>query len=154
MIGHSIPYFDGKRPKFETVRLVFILVGLSLSVAEWSFSDSCTELDRAIDVLIPAVRNSGKQIDQAPNAQKVADAINAYADAAERLAKTIQRLRPQLEKLPADEPEACQAANRRLEAFQPEINAVIEKLDYKRRRYSADRGVTNAWKRVIKITKE
>jgi hypothetical protein len=70
-----------------------------------------------------------------------------------RLARTIQRLRPQLEKLPADEPEACQAANRRLEAFQPEINAVIEKLDYKRRLYGADPGVTNAWKRVIKITK-
>jgi hypothetical protein len=33
----------------------------------------------------------------------------------------LQRLRPQLEKLPADEPEACQAANRRLEAFQPEL---------------------------------
>ena len=45
----------------------------------------CTELDRAIDVLIPAVRNSAKQIDQASNAQKVADAINAYADAAEQV---------------------------------------------------------------------
>jgi len=140
--------------KFEPVRGVFVLVWLSLSVAEWSYADPCTELNRAIDVLIPAVRNSGKQIDQAPNAQKVADAINTYADAAESLATTIQRLRPQLEKLPADEPAACQAANRRLEAFQPEIDAVIEKLDYKRRRYSADRGVINAWRRVIKITKE
>jgi hypothetical protein len=36
-------------------------------------------------VLIPAVRNSAKQIDQAFNAQKVADAINAYADAAEQV---------------------------------------------------------------------
>jgi hypothetical protein len=104
-------------------------------------------------VLIPAVRNSGKRIDQASNAQEVAGAINAYADAAEKLAATIQRLRPQLEKLPADEPAACKEANRRLAAFQPEINAVIEKLDYKRRRYSADPNVTNAWRRVIKITK-
>jgi hypothetical protein len=139
--------------KFEPIRRVLLLAWLSLSVAEWSSADPCTELDRAIDVLIPAVRNSGKQIDQAPNAQKVADAINAYADAAEKLAITIQRLRPQLERLPADEPKACQAANRRLEAFQPEINAVIEKLEYKRRRYSADPGVTKAWRRVIKITK-
>ena len=123
-----------------------------LSVAEWSFADPCTELGRAIDVLIPAVRNSGKQIDQASNVQEVTGAINAYADAAETLATTIQRLRPQLEKLPEDEPEACKAANRRPEAFQPEINAVIEKLDYKRRRYSADPGVTNAWRRVIRIT--
>jgi hypothetical protein len=138
---------------FNPVRGVLMLAWLSLSVAEWSSADPCTELDRAIDVLIPAVRNSGKQIDQASNAQKVADAINAYADAAEKLAATIQRLRPQLEKLPADEPEACQAANRRLEGCQPEINAVIEKLDYKRRRYSADPGVTKAWRRVIKITK-
>ena len=85
--------------------------------------------------------------------KRVASAINTYADAAETLATTIQRLRPQLEKLPADEPEACKAANRRLEAFQPEINAVIEKLDYKRRRYTADPGVTNAWRRLINITK-
>jgi hypothetical protein len=69
--------------KFEPVRGVFVLVWLSLFVAEWSYADPCTELNRAIDVLIPAVRNSGKQIDQAPNAQKVADAINTYADAAE-----------------------------------------------------------------------
>jgi hypothetical protein len=138
--------------KFEPLRRVFVLAWLSLSLADWSSADPCTELDRAIDVLIPAVRNSGKQIDQASDAQRVADAINAYADAAEKLATTIQRLRPQLEKLPADEPEACQAANRRLEAFQPEINAVIEKLDYKQRRYSADPSVTNAWRRLIKIT--
>jgi hypothetical protein len=46
------------------------------------------------------------------------------------------------------------SANRRLEAFQPEINAVIEELDYKRRPYSADPSVINAWKRVIKVTKE
>jgi hypothetical protein len=57
-----------------------------------------------------------------------------------------------LEKLPADEPEACKTANQRLEAFQPEINAVIEKLDYKRRRYDADPRVIKAWRRVIKIT--
>jgi predicted nucleic acid-binding Zn-ribbon protein len=138
--------------KFEPLRRVFVLAWLSLSLAECSSADPCTELDGAIDVLIPAVRNSGKQIDQASDAQKVADAINAYADAAEKLATTIQRLRPQLEKLSADEPEACQAANRRLEAFQPEINAVIEKLDYKQRRYSADPSVTNAWRRLIKIT--
>ena len=111
--------------KFEPVRHVFLFAWFLLSVAEWSFADPCTELGRA---------------------------INAYADAAETLATTIQRLRPQLEKLPEDEPEACKAANRRLEAFQPEINAVIEKLDYKRRRYSADPGVTNAWRRVIRIT--
>src|SRR5215831_17119605 len=133
---------------------VFVFACLLLSVAEWSSAEPCTELGRAIDVLIPAVRNSGKRIDQASNAQEVAGAINAYADAAERLAATIQRLRPQLEKLPADEPVACKEANRRLEAFQPEINAVIEKLDYKRRRYSADPSVTNAWRRMIKITKE
>ena len=130
-----------------------MLAWLSLSVAEWSSADPCTELDRAIDVLIPAVRTSGKQIDQATNAQEVAGAITAYADAAEKPRTAIQRLRPQLEKLPANEPGACKAANRRLEAFQPEINAVIEKLDYKRRRYSADPGVTKAWRRVLKITK-
>jgi hypothetical protein len=130
-----------------------VLAWFLISVAEWSSAESCTELGRAIDVLIPAVRNSGKKIDQASNAREVADAINAYADAAEKLGTTIRRLRPQLEKLPADEPEACKEANRRLEAFQPEINAVIEKLDYKRRLYGADPGVTNAWKRVIKITK-
>src|SRR5258708_21064073 len=136
--------------KFEPVRCVFVLTWLSLSVAQ---ADPCAELGRAIDVLVPAVQNSGKQIDQAFNAQQVASAINAYADAAETLATTIQRLRRQLEKLPADGPEACKAPNRRLDAFQPEINAVIEKLDYKRRRYTADPGVTNAWRRVIKITK-
>jgi hypothetical protein len=92
--------------KFEPVRRVFVFAWLLLSVA-WSSADPCAELGRAIDVLIPAVRNSGKQIDQASNAQEVAGAINAYADAAEKLARTIQRLRPQLEKLPADEPEAC-----------------------------------------------
>ena len=119
--------------RFEPVRPVFVLAWLLLSVAEWSSAEPCTELGRAIDVLIPAVRNSGKRIDQASNAQEVAGAINAYADAAERLAATIQRLRPQLEKLPAEEPVACQEANRRLEAFQPEINGVIEKVDYKRR---------------------
>ena len=138
--------------RFQAVRPVFVVVWLLLSVAEWSSADPCTELGRAIDVLIPGVRNSDKRIDQASNAQEVADAINAYADAAEKLAATIKRLRPQLEKLPADEPVACKEANRRLEAFQPEINAVIEKLDYKRRRYSADPSVTNAWRRVIKIT--
>lgn len=136
--------------KFETVRRVFVLTWFSLSVAQ---ADPCAELGRAVDVLVPAVRDAGKQIDQAFNAQRVASAINAYADAAETLARTIQRLRPQLEKLPAEEPEACKAANRRLEAFQPEINAVIEKLDYKRRRYTADPGVTNAWRRLINITK-
>lgn len=130
-----------------------VFAWLFLSVAEWSSAEPCTELGRTLDVLIPAVRNSSKQIDQASNAQEVAGAINAYADAAGRLARTIQRLRPQLEKLPADEPEACREANRRLEAFQPEINAVIEKLDYKRRRYSTHPTVTNAWKRVISITK-
>ena len=139
--------------KFAPVRRVFVFAWFFLAVAEGVSADPCTELGQAIDVLIPAVRNSGKQIDQASKAQEVAAAINAYADAAERLATTIQRLRPQLEKLPADDPEACKTANRRLEAFQPEINTVIEKLDYKRRRYSADPSVTNAWRRVIKITK-
>ena len=138
--------------KFLPVRRLFVFAWFFLSVAEWSSADPCTELGRAIDVLIPAVRNSGQQIDQASNAQEVAGAISAYADAAEKLATTIQRLRPQLEKLPADEPEACKAANRRLEVFQPEINAVIEKLDYKRRRYDADPRVIKAWRRVIKIT--
>jgi len=47
------------------VQRVFVFAWLLLSVAEWSSADPCTELDRAIDVLIPAVRNSGKQIDQA-----------------------------------------------------------------------------------------
>jgi hypothetical protein len=51
-----------------------------------------------------------------------------------------------------DEPGPCKAANRRLEAFQLEINAVIEKPDYKRRRYGADPSVANAWIRAIKIT--
>jgi hypothetical protein len=74
-------------------------------------------LDRAIDVLIPAARNSSKQTDQASNPQEVAGAINAYADAAEKLATTIQRLRPQLEKLSLHGPKACKAANRRLEAL-------------------------------------
>jgi hypothetical protein len=138
--------------KLELVRPVFVFAWLSLSVAKWSSADPCTELDRALDVLIPAIRNSGKQIDQASNAREVAGAINAYADAAEKLGTTIQRLRPKLEKLPAEEPVACKAANRRLEAFQPEINIVIEKLDYKRRRYSADPSVTKAWKRVLSIT--
>ena len=40
-----------------------------------------------------------------------------------------------------------------LKPVQPEINAVIEKLDCKRRLYGADLGVINAWERVIKITK-
>ena len=71
--------------KFEPVRRIFMLARISLCFAEWSSRDPCTELDRAIDVLIPAVRNSAKQIDQASNAQKVADAINAYADAAEQV---------------------------------------------------------------------
>ena len=77
--------------KFEPVRCAFVLAWLSLSVAQ---ADPCAELGRAIDVLVPAVRNSGQQIDQAFNAQRVASAINAYADAAETLATTIQRLRP------------------------------------------------------------
>jgi hypothetical protein len=140
--------------RFEPVRRVFVFAWLFLSFAERSSADPCAELGRAIDALIPAVRSSGKQIDQASNAQEVVGAINAYADVAEKLAKTIQRLRPQLEKLPAEEPEACKEANRRLEAFQPEINVVIEKLDYKRRRYSVDPSVTNAWRRVIKITNQ
>ena len=111
--------------RFEPVRPVVAFAWLLLSVAEWSSAEPCAELGRAIDVLIPAVRTSGKQSDQASNAQEVAGAINAYADAAEKLATTIQRLRPQLEKLPADESAACKKANRLLEAFQPEINAVI-----------------------------
>jgi hypothetical protein len=137
---------------FKYASSVFLFALLSLSLAEWSAADPCTELYRAVEGLIPAVQNSGRQIDQAYTAQQVADAINLYADAAERLGATIQRLRPDLEKLPAKPPEACAAANRRLAAFQPEINAVIEKLDAKRRRYSADPGVTNAWARVVKIT--
>jgi len=138
--------------KLELVRPVFVFAWLSLSVAEWSSADPCTELGGALDVLIPAIRNSGKQIDRASNAREVAGAINAYADAAEKLGTMIRRLRPELEKLPADEPEACTEANRRLEAFQPEINTVIEKMDYKRQRYSGDPSVNKAWKRVLRIT--
>jgi len=70
--------------KFLPVRRLFVFAWFFLSVAEWSSADPCTELGRAIDVLIPAVRNSGKQIDQASNAQEVAGAISAYADAAEK----------------------------------------------------------------------
>jgi hypothetical protein len=130
----------------------FLSAVLSLCLIEWTFADPCTDLYRAIEALIPAVQNSGKKIDQAMSAQQVADAINTYADAAEKLGATIQRLRPELEKLPTNPPEACAAANQRLAAFQPQINAVIDKMDYKRRRYHADPGVTNAWMRVTKIT--
>jgi hypothetical protein len=90
--------------QLEVNRPLFTFAWLSLSVAEWSSADPCTELDRAFDLLIPAVRNSGKQIDQASHAREVASANNAYADAAEKLGTTIKRLRPELETLPADEP--------------------------------------------------
>ena len=73
--------------RFEPVRPVVAFAWLLLSVAEWSSAEPCAELGRAIDVLIPAVRNSGKRIDQPSNAQEVAGAINAYADAAEKLAQ-------------------------------------------------------------------
>ena len=138
--------------KPELVRGALVLSWLWLSAADWSFADPCSELGHALDILIPAIRNSDKQIRQASNAREVASAINAYANAAEKLDTTIQSLRPALEKLPADQAEACTAASRRLEAFQPEINAVIEKLDYKQRQYKGDPGVTKAWKRVLKIT--
>jgi hypothetical protein len=138
--------------KPELLRGAFVFVWLSLSAAECSCADPCTELGHALDVLIPAIRNTRKQIDQASDAREVAGAMNAYADAAEKLRTTIQSLRPALEKLPANEAEACSAANRRLEAFQPEINAVIEKFNYQQRRYRGDPGVTKAWKRVLIIT--
>src|SRR5262245_32747194 len=51
--------------RFEPVRRVFVFAWLFLSFAERSTADPCAELGRAIDALIPAVRSSGKQIDQA-----------------------------------------------------------------------------------------